>query len=433
MNIKIFYYSIFIAFNCVYTFAQNPIIKDIGMSDPHVRVFNDTIYLFTGHDSSPEDKTWKMPDWKVYKTTNLTDWTLINTISPKNNYMNDNSLDCWAGDGANRNGKYYFYFSDKKRGIGVMTANTMYDDFNDALGKPLVSPMHDPTILINDDEANTPYIVYGEKHGGGYHVAQLNDDMISLAETPKPIQIIGKEWEDTPEWMDKNYIFKFKDTYYLSWGKNYAVSKNIYGPYKTVGSVGEGHDLGELAHGSFFWWKGQFYHIWCYYIRPGYRYRESIISYCHFDEKNQIVTDTRFLDSHFNYGVARYNTSWEKIESEWFYGKSDNLEKSHYINKDFVITNFKNKSWLQFTKVKFEGAEKYFSVKFENNIKKGKVDIRLGSQKGELLGRINLSKHNAKTRNQNTVYTGDLNKIITGEQDIYLVFKNLDTSAKLNW
>ncbi len=28
------------------SFAQNPIVKDIGMSDPHVRVFNDTIFIF---------------------------------------------------------------------------------------------------------------------------------------------------------------------------------------------------------------------------------------------------------------------------------------------------------------------------------------------------------------------------------------------------
>jgi len=54
--------------------AQNPVIKDIGMSDPHVRIFNDTLYLFTGHDSSPHDKTWLMKNWRVFSSTDLTNW-----------------------------------------------------------------------------------------------------------------------------------------------------------------------------------------------------------------------------------------------------------------------------------------------------------------------------------------------------------------------
>ncbi len=40
--------------------------------------------------------------------------------------------------------------------------------------------------------------------------------MISTAETPKPIVIHGEAWQKTPKWMDKNYLFKYNDTYYLS-------------------------------------------------------------------------------------------------------------------------------------------------------------------------------------------------------------------------
>lgn len=54
--------------------------------------------------------------------------------------------------------------------------------------------------------------------------------------------------------------------YYLSWGTDYATSTNIYGPYQSVGRAGQGFGLGPFAHGSFFEWKGQFYHVWCYYL-----------------------------------------------------------------------------------------------------------------------------------------------------------------------
>lgn len=125
--------------------AQNPHIKDIGMSDPHIRVFNDTIYLFCRHDSGTEDKVWTMKDWRVFSTTDLVNWTLRDTISPKDNYMDDNTTDCWASDAASRSGKYFFYFSDRKRGIGVMTSDVPYGPFTDPLGKALIEPKHDST------------------------------------------------------------------------------------------------------------------------------------------------------------------------------------------------------------------------------------------------------------------------------------------------
>ncbi|MFR9566384.1 MAG: hypothetical protein SNH13_03915 [Rikenellaceae bacterium] len=72
----------------------------LGISDPHICVFNDTIYLFSGHDSSPEDRTWTMRDWRVYQTCDLVNWQQINTISPKDNFMGESTIDCWAGDAA---------------------------------------------------------------------------------------------------------------------------------------------------------------------------------------------------------------------------------------------------------------------------------------------------------------------------------------------
>jgi len=90
--------------------SQNPVIKDIGMSDPHVRIFKDSIYLYTGHDADPDSKDWVMKDWRVFSSADLVNWKLRTTISPADNYMDDNSTDCWAADAATRNGKYYFYF-----------------------------------------------------------------------------------------------------------------------------------------------------------------------------------------------------------------------------------------------------------------------------------------------------------------------------------
>lgn len=402
------------------TYCQNPITKVLGVSDPHIRVFNDTIYLFSGHDSDPNDKTWVMKDWRVFATTNLLDWTQVQTISPKDNYMENTSEDCWASDAASRNGKYYFYFSDRKRGIGVMYANNPKGPYQDALGKPLVAPMHDPTIFINDDKNKSPYIVYGDK-SDAYYIAQLNEDMISVAETPKPITIKGEAWEKAPEWMDKNYLFKYKDTYYLSWGRDYAISKNIYGPYECAGAVGTGHHLDEYAHGSFFWWKGQFYHIWCYYIKNGYKFRETIISYCHIADNGKIVTDTRFLDLHFANGVGQYDASWDKIEAEWYSEISTDIVKQGNEKEGFRLAGIKNGSYVKFANVNF--ATSYTKIEFLiNQIHgKGTIEIREGNLKGPILSSIDLNdKKNAISQE---LINCSLSNLATEKKDIFFMFK----------
>ena len=114
-RIAIFFLLLFLS-----AYAQNPAVKAIGMSDPHIRIFNDTIFLFTGHDEHPDDKTWVMRDWRIFSSIDLVNWTFRNTISPANNYMGAETTDCWAGDAISRNGKYYFYFSDRKRSVGVI-------------------------------------------------------------------------------------------------------------------------------------------------------------------------------------------------------------------------------------------------------------------------------------------------------------------------
>jgi hypothetical protein len=400
-------------------FSQNSVTNVGGIADPHVHVFNDTIYLYSGHDSHPDDKTWVMKDWRVFSTNNLLDWKQETTISPKDNYMVDNSADCWAADAATRNGKYFFYFSDRKRGIGVMQSDSPGGVFTDALGKPLVSPMHDPTILIDDDKKNTPYLIYGDKEGGGFHIAKLKKNMIEVVHKPKPIEIIGAEWENAPQWMDKNYIFKRNGIYYLTWGRDYAISENIYGPYQCMGAVGNGHHLNEFAHGSFFEWKGQFYHIWCYYIRPGYKYRALNLTYCHFDNEGRIVTDTKFLDEHFENGVGSYKTSWKKIEAEWFYEKSQELKKQSN-DVVFEVSKIVDGSWLRFANVDFEDVLSNFSAKLRGGGKYSKIEITLDNPDGEIIGAVSFPG----TQQYATVNCKVKN--IFGKHDVYLKFTGIE-------
>ncbi|MFI3277460.1 MAG: carbohydrate-binding protein [Rikenellaceae bacterium] len=305
-----------------------------------------------------------------------------------------------------------------------MGADSVTGHFKDLLGKYLVSPMHDPTIFYEDNAEQTPYMIYGSKDHQ-YHIVRLGEDMISVDEKPRPIIINGAEWEQEPGWLDKNYFFKQGDTYYLSWGSGYATSKNIYGPYECQGYFGEGHHLGNLAHSSFFWWKGQFYHIWCYYIRKGYRYRSTIISYCHVGDDGKISTDTKFLDAHFSHGVARYDSSWDMVEAEWYYEISDNSHKRGAISEGFyALLNGKN-SFVRFSNFNFEKVTKTMTINLSSS-RDTEIEVREGGLDGQLLGSLKV-KGNDKRECVN--FDVDIDK---GSHDLYIINKG-DSTLNIDW
>ena len=142
------------------------IIKDQGICDPHMRVYNGRVYMFATHDRSPGNPDFRMDDWKVFSTDDLVNWNLEYTLRPEDTYIGRFEK-CYATDSAERNGKYYFYFSKDQESTGVAVADAPEGPYTDALGKPLLpqgladTPSYDPAVFIDDDEARTPYILWG--------------------------------------------------------------------------------------------------------------------------------------------------------------------------------------------------------------------------------------------------------------------------------
>ena len=96
----------------------NPLIPEAGMSDPHMLVENDVCYLFTGWDVGYDQPTWVMPEWRIYRSTDLAQWQQVGTISPADNYMGAGNTHCWAGDVVARNGRYHWFFPTVAKKLG---------------------------------------------------------------------------------------------------------------------------------------------------------------------------------------------------------------------------------------------------------------------------------------------------------------------------
>ncbi len=233
----------------------NSIAPDRGLADPHVLIVNDTLYAMCGHDNTWTTRDFcRMDRWELWSTTNLSDWDYVLSIRNVDTYIGEEN-NCWAGDLATKDGKYYWYFSNRYFNTGVMVAPSMHGPWVDALGEPLLPTgivgdirPYDPEIYSEDGEN---YIIFG---AGQYYIATLGDDMISLKDEPQKVKVVTKDGQHKPT-GDKPCMFKRNGKYYLVWGYLYAMADSLHGTYVFQGSFIDG------GHGSVFEWDGQWYAI----------------------------------------------------------------------------------------------------------------------------------------------------------------------------
>ncbi len=223
-----------------------------GFADPHAVVVGERVYLFCGRDRSAraEDRC-RMHKWTVISTDDLVNYKEETDILPQNTYIGDQDH-CFAGDIAEKDGKYYWYFSNLNIDIGVMVAESPTGPFVDALNKPLIPehavPTHcyDPAVFCEDG-------VYSIFFGAGkYYVYTLGEDMISTVGEPRAIEIVDKDGNSVPM-GDKSSVFKHGDKYYIACGNRYSMSNNLFGPYLYMGEFVAG------GHNDVFEFKGRKY------------------------------------------------------------------------------------------------------------------------------------------------------------------------------
>jgi hypothetical protein len=428
---KTIWFSCLILVECLV--AQNPIVPNKGLNDPHIHIFNDTAYVYASHDKSFENKGFVMEDWWVWSSPDLVNWTKRSVLNPKDTYIGKDFSRCWATDAAYRNGKYYFYFSEGNEQTGVVVGDSPIGPWKDPLGKPLLNsdltPTHeyDISILEENDEH---YIFFGV---WDYYVAKLNDDMISLAEAPRKIIINNPrgpynrdgENKNNPT-DDKPFVHKYNGKYYLSWGCFYAMSDNLYGPYDYIDTVMKESSFAQGyaeptwpngflqgRHGSFFEWHNQWYFVYCDVSKSGNRYfRDAFISYVHYKENGEI--DVIRVDG---IGVGQYDANNGLIEAEDYF-KAEKVQKVENQIGGFSI---KPKEKLGFvTYPNIQNLKGKSTMEFEVLSKNdAEIEIRESSPSGKLLATCKFKPNKTKAFKKESFKTKEL----YNGQTICLVFK----------
>ena len=402
------------------------IIPNQGICDPHLRVYEGKVYMYASHDRSPENTGYYMDDWLIFSTDDMLNWKLEYTFHPEDTFLGKCN-ECYATDSAYRNGKYYLYFSYQQKCVGVAVSDHPAGPYKDALGKPLLTywmadtPSYDPTVFIDDDEAQTPYLVWGFTcEGKQYYMARLNDDMISLAEPPRPVEIINS-WDGN----DAPALNKWNGKYYLSSHRSfYSTSDNVYGPYTYRGTF---CTEAYTDHGNFVTFHNQTY--FAYGIPENWgeehvnrHYRTTKMVYAHFDDDGNIYTD-EFIKTA---GVGQYEATWPSIKGEWYFAASDGVCKKK--NADgFEMRGIKDGSYLYYQNVNGmrQNAKMYIRCTCENT--PCEIEIREGSPFGALLGYCKVEPRKGELqevscRLANTHGTHNLCFVFRGESDDLLHF-----------
>ncbi|GJM64385.1 family 43 glycosylhydrolase [Persicobacter diffluens] len=380
MNIYRNLFIIFLLFPCLKGLSQ--IHKQIapfqGITDPHIHIFQNKAYLFAGRDVNYSARDYEMPQWWIWSSSDLVHWEKEFDLFPEDTYMGK-MKSCWATDAAERNGKYYWYLSQKNKEVGVVVADQPEGPYRDILQQPLLPEgltnchQYDPAVFIDDDANKTPYLLFGETYHDQYHLVKLNEDMISLAEVPRPIKIYGQYRID-----DKGFIFKRNNQYYLIFGETYAVSKEIYGPY-TVGGKFYGN------HNAVFSWHQQDYVVTannkCHgCIHPFMR--GSSIYYLHFRGDGSV-----YVDENGGYGVGAYDANRPRLEAENFF-KAKEVRKVNGIADDFYISPTKENAYVCYPNIHHLEDKTEITLLAANNRKAepALIEIRANGPEGEVLG-----------------------------------------------
>ena len=168
--------------------------------DPSALVVGDTLYLYVGHDTAPNE-SYVIPEYLCYSTKDMQAWQYEGVVLKMSDVSWADKNSAWAGQVARHYdesaGKdmYYLYFCswDKtvggKQSIGVAVSDSPTGPFAD-IGEPIVKGSFttdetsgwndiDPTVWIEEDDSGEEhrYLAWGNSK---LYICELNEDMISV-------------------------------------------------------------------------------------------------------------------------------------------------------------------------------------------------------------------------------------------------------------
>lgn len=431
---------------CFDIHSQNPIIQTKFTADPAPMVYNDTVYLYTGHDED-DAKGFKMQNWLLFTSTDMVNWTDHGVIASLKNFKwvsVDNGA--WAPQCVQRNGKFYLYCPMPGGvGIGVLVANSPYGPFRDPIGKPLIKNSNsdiDPTVIIDDD--GQAYMYWGNPK---VYWVKLNEDMISYSGEIMQEPTTPKNYQEGP------WVWKRNSHYYLAYastccpeGIGYAMSNSPTGPWEYKGMIVDASKKTRGNHPGIIEYKGKSY---CF----GHSYDLLKLTTTKFYERRSVDMDEvvynpdgtiqkrPYWSDEGPEQVGRLNP-FKRVEAEtmaWSEGLKTMFEtewegdfewaRGKKIADRLFVTSIHNGDYIKVRGVDFSKGAKSVEVSAAS-LYGGKIEIRTDKIDGPIIATVDI----------NTSREGGIWKTfsapvksVSGVHDLYFVFKGEKDLFNFDW
>lgn len=288
-----------------------PLVTGIYTADPSAHVFPSAaqkspakLYIYPSHDlphneaGNDNGDQYKMEDYHVLRLDEAPTggvWTDCGEAL----HIRDvpwASRQMWAPDAAYKNGVYYLFFPARDKNgifrIGVATASWPEGRFTPQPNYLAGSFSIDPAVFTDED--GKTYLYFGGLSGGQLenwqtgeflpnaaapqgeqpalcpYVAELSEDLLSLATAPQPVKILDETGapllakDENRRFFEAVWLHKYKDLYYLSYSTGtthflvYAVGTSPLGPFTYRGRI-LNPVSGWTTHHSIAEYDGQWY------------------------------------------------------------------------------------------------------------------------------------------------------------------------------
>jgi len=419
--------------------AQNPIVQTIYTTDPAPMVFNDTLYLYTGHDE--DNSSWYvMKNWRCYSTTDMANWTDHGSPLSLGTFSWAQS-DAWAGQCVPRNGKFYWYVPvTKKTGgfaIGVAVSNSPTGPFVDAIGAPLINNSEiDPTVFIDDD--GQAYLYCGNPN---LFYVKLNQNMISysgsVVQVPLTQAGFGVRTGDASritQYEEAPWLSKRNNLYYMLYAAGgipefigYSTSTSPIGPWTYRGTIMPAQGASFTNHEGITDYKGKSYFFYHNGALPGGGgFSRSVCV-----EEFTYNADGTIPTINMTKGVTAVGNlnPYSRNEFETI-GWESGVETYKSSKAGIYVGDISNGDYIKVRGVDFTtlGAG-VFTANVACSFAEGTIELHLDNATGLLIGKLPVGYTGGEDvwKTETTNITG-----ATGIHDLYFVFKGVGTGKLFN-
>lgn len=229
--------------------AISPVLPGLW-ADPNINVFGDTYYLFTTQDGFPD---WSGRQFFVWSSPDLVAWARgaapILTLNGTAGDVPWADGSAWAPTVAERDGRYYFYFSGNNPALGRKTIGVAVADHPAGPYAARATPLVDGTEALAASQTIDPY-AFRDPVSGKYYLfwgngqalaAELGDDMVSIRpDTLVELSGLAAFNEaSSVAYREGLYHFNYaiNDTRSVYYATGYATATGPTGPYTDRGAV----------------------------------------------------------------------------------------------------------------------------------------------------------------------------------------------------